>query len=46
MATPASLRAFEMWTTRYKRMWRSGLTTSLLSPACSSPPWVSASAAW
>ena len=32
MATPASLRAFEMWTTRYKRMWRSGLTASLLSP--------------
>jgi lipooligosaccharide transport system permease protein len=32
MATPASVRAFEMWTTRYKHMWRSGLSTSLLSP--------------
>jgi lipooligosaccharide transport system permease protein len=32
MATPASLRAFELWTTRYKRLWRSGLITSVLSP--------------
>jgi lipooligosaccharide transport system permease protein len=33
MSTPASLRAFEMWTTRYKRLWRSGLISSVLSPA-------------
>ncbi len=32
MSTPASLRAFEMWATRYKRLWRSGLMTSVLSP--------------
>jgi lipooligosaccharide transport system permease protein len=32
MATPTSLRAFELWTTRYKRLWRSGLVSSILSP--------------
>jgi lipooligosaccharide transport system permease protein len=32
MSTPASVRAFELWTTRYKRMWRSGLVSSVLSP--------------
>lgn len=32
MATPAPLRAFELWGARYKRMWRSGLTVSVLNP--------------
>jgi lipooligosaccharide transport system permease protein len=32
MSTPASLRAFELWTARYRRMWRSGLVSSILSP--------------
>jgi lipooligosaccharide transport system permease protein len=32
MPTPTSLRAFELWITRYRRMWGSGLTTTVLAP--------------
>jgi lipooligosaccharide transport system permease protein len=32
MSTPAPLRAFELWTTRHRRMWRSGLVSSILNP--------------
>ena len=38
MATPLSLRAFELWTTRYKRLWRSGLISSVLSPQAAAVP--------